>query len=617
MEQGGITRWLLIGAVAVLLIVVLPRWWGGGDAPQPLRYEPDRVLAPEAPAKTCDIWTPYVHAQLSTRGGTLVHYQLLTAKYRKKGQSLDVATTPDVPLRQQLRFDWRNSAAAPGEDRGTRKTLTGKYWQVDYDLLRYDLVAADSKSCTFRYRDAKVELTRVVRATGRPYELEATETIKNLAREPHLHALTVHTTAWRTTSEVSGHMFRQSPFVTDVECILEGGKAKRLTPSNFTAKDFEKQAEYFVSNERNLGDWYEVPGKPSFAAVTNAYFSHAIVPISAPSEPVCQLQVENLGTKGDPRAGAMYRARLAYAPLELAPGASQTYKVLSYIGPKERTVLAAAAGGNHDLSDLINLGFFSIIAKVLVSFLLYVHGIFGNWGVAIIVLTVTARTLLFPLTIPSLRSMIKMRELKPEVDALNEKYKDDAQAKGVAQMELWRKHKVNPFMGCLPQLVTIPVWFALYQTLQTAVELYNIPFLWFPDLSEPDKFFVLPFVIGATSFLQQKMMPMQGGDPAQQKMMLYMMPAMFTVFMLFLPSGLGVYMFTNSLLGIAQQQVVEWHVRRTVKPHGPDSGDSVASDPETMRRARIHGKRRGKRDGDGDGDDPASMKSGSDGAEAT
>ncbi|MBN2193574.1 MAG: membrane protein insertase YidC [Polyangiaceae bacterium] len=597
MEQGGIARWLLIGILAVLLLVVLPRWWSGGSEVQPLLFEPDRVENPENPGKPCDIWTPYVHAKLSTRGGTLVSYVLLTAKYVKKDEGLDLATTPNVPLRQQLRFDWRNPAAAPDQDRGTRRILEGKYWQTDYDLLLFELTEADGKSCTFRYRDAEVELTRVVRATERPYELEATETIKNLAREPRLHALSVHTTAWRTTKEVAGHMFRVSPYVTNVECALAGGTATRLTPSDFDAKDFEKQTDNFLSDATNLGDWYEVPGQVSFAGVSNAYFSHALVPLEAPSNPTCQLQIEMIGDKSDPRSGAMYRARLAYTPMELRPGESQSYAVLTYIGPKERRVLAAAADGKHDLSELINLGFFSVIAKVLVSFLLYVYGVVGDWGLAIIVLTVTARTLLFPLTIPSLRSMIKMRELKPEIDALNQKYKDDAQAKGVAQMELWRKHKVNPFIGCLPQLATIPVWFALYQTLQTAVELYNIPFLWFPDLSEPDPFFVLPFVIGATSFVQQKMMPMQGGDPTQQKMMLYMMPAMFTVFMLFLPAGLGVYMFTNSLLGIAQQQAVEWHVRRTVKPRTPGGTDASPTGSEAARHARIHGKRRARRDG--------------------
>ena len=182
--------------------------------------------------------------------------------------------------------------------------------------------------------------------------------------------------------------------------------------------------------------------------------------------------------------------------------------------------------------------------------------------------------------------MIQMRELKPEMDKLNERYKDDAQAKGLAQMELWKKHGVNPMKGCLPQLASMPVWFALYTTLQTAVELYNIPFLWFPDLSEPDPLYLLPFIIGATYFVQQKMMPMQGGDPAQQKMMLYFMPAMFTVFMLFLPAGLGVYMFTNSILGIAQQQLVERHAKHSLAERQARMGGSEIVDPPSRRSAK-------------------------------
>jgi YidC/Oxa1 family membrane protein insertase len=257
----------------------------------------------------------------------------------------------------------------------------------------------------------------------------------------------------------------------------------------------------------------------------------------------------------------LYKARLAYPKRTLAPGAKDEFEFVAYLGPKEREALSQTG---PQFQELIDLGFFSAIAKVLVSFLLKVHSIIPNWGLAIIVLTITARILLFPLTVPSIKNMIHMRELKPEIDALNEKYKDDPQAKGLAQMELWKKHGVNPMKGCLPQLASMPVWFALYTTLQTAVELYNIPFLWFPDLSMADPYYILPFIIGATYFVQQKLMPMQAGDPTQQKMMMYFMPGMFTVFMLFLPAGLGIYMFTNSLLGIAQQQIVERHVRHTL-----------------------------------------------------
>jgi YidC/Oxa1 family membrane protein insertase len=312
--------------------------------------------------------------------------------------------------------------------------------------------------------------------------------------------------------------------------------------------------------------------------------------------------------KDDANAGAMYRARLAYPPMTLGPGESADYQVLSYVGPKERDILASAGDGKHHLLELIDLGFFSIIAKVLVGFLLKVHSVIPNWGLAIIILTVTARLLLFPLSLPGIKNMIRMREIKPEMDAMNEKYKDDPSARGLAQMELWRKHKVNPFKGCLPQLASMPVWFALYTTLQTAVELYNIPFLWFPDLSQSDPLFVLPLIIGGTYFVQQRIMPQQGGDPMQQKMMMYLMPGMFTVFMLFLPAGLGIYMFTNSLLAITQQLAVEKFSKRAGPAGGGAIGVTVKSEgPSASKRteAKLEGRKGAKKDSKRD-DAPAS-----------
>jgi YidC/Oxa1 family membrane protein insertase len=229
-----------------------------------------------------------------------------------------------------------------------------------------------------------------------------------------------------------------------------------------------------------------------------------------------------------------------------------------------------------------------------------VHGVLGNWGLAIITLTVTARVLLFPLSLPGIKNMIRMREIKPEMDALNEKFKDDAQAKGLAQMELWRKHNVNPVKGCLPQLASMPVWFALYTTLQTAVELYNIPFLWFPDLSQSDPYFILPLIIGGTYFVQQRVMPQQGGDPVQQKMMMYLMPGMFTVFMLFLPSGLGVYMFTNSVLAITQQLSVERFAKRSAGGTGA-IGVTVKEGPSGSSKNQKKNSKRGSATADSGG----------------
>jgi YidC/Oxa1 family membrane protein insertase len=563
MERGNLGRLAFIGIGIFLAFFVLPKFLNGSTAVQPLKPEHLVIAAGSArPAEQrCDIWTKEFHAELSSKSATLTHFKLLPAKYRKHGQPIDLSTTPDLESRRQLRFDWQNPAA----------NLKPEEWLVPANLLDLRIVSATTSRCELAYENDRVEVRQAISATGRPYELLVEATVTNRGSAPRKHALTVESDTWRTDREQTAGWFGVSPLITHTECVGKDGTATRMRIEDFEADDFKN----FPRGALGGGEWFEPPGKPAFVAVSNAYFSQALVPLEGPTSAACQLQVEerwNLAKfrsrSDDPQGGAMFRARLAYAPHEVAPGKSETYRVLAYSGPKERSILEAAGGGGHRLIDLIDLGIFSAIAKILVDFLLWVHGLFPNWGIAIIVLTVTARTLLFPLTLPSVKQMIRMRELKPEMDALNEKFKDDAQAKGLAQMELWRKHNVNPLKGCLPQLASMPVWFALYTTLQTAVELYNIPFLWFPDLSEPDPLFILPFIIGFTNYIQQKMMPMQG-DPTQQKMMLYLMPGMFIVMMLFLPAGLGVYMFTNGLLGILQQQAVEAHAKRALKKDKP------------------------------------------------
>lgn len=565
MEKGGSLRFILLAIAGVFLFMAIQKWTGGGDGSrQPLGRESHLVPQNRAPDGTCELWSPTIHAELRTRGATITHLYLLTAKYQRNGKPLDLTTTPD-----------------PAGDHEFRQTLFTHYrgespedpqapWNVAFDSVDFTVDKADGKTCEFSYRDSNVELRKTVSVTEHPFELAVTNVVKNLASRPMRHAVSIEAVEWRTSHEVEGKMFRISPYVTYVECMPETGKAVRLRPQDFEPKEFKGEAFRPTELDPN-GDWYGPGRTPAFAAVSNAYFSHALVPVSGPAAAQCLLQVEQRWDSGryesaraDPNGGAMYRARLAYPSKTLEPGQSAEYRTLAYIGPKQREALAQAAGGGHRLSELIDLGFFSPVAKVLVAFLLKVHGVLPNWGVAIIVLTITARVLLFPLSFPGIQNMIRMRELKPEMDAINEKYKDDAQGRGLAQMELWRKYKVNPFKGCLPQLASMPVWFALYTTLQTAVELYNIPFLWFPDLSQSDPLFILPFIIGGTYFVQQRMMPMQGGDPVQQKMMMYFMPGMFTVFMLFLPAGLGVYMFTNSVLAITQQWLVERYARRTI-----------------------------------------------------
>ncbi|MEY2934569.1 MAG: hypothetical protein RL033_5318 [Pseudomonadota bacterium] len=574
MQGAGFLRILLLAVAGFFLYRYLFAGGSSTAVAQPLGVESRVAPAVRAPYHYCDIETDYFHARFNTRGAALKNFELRKPKYQKHGAPIELSTTPhpgvavgspsaedpNAPglheFRQQLFSQWRDANSGAPADVA---------WNLDFDTVDYQLTASDPRSCTFSYRDAKVELTKTVRATERPYELEVTNQLQNLDSAPRSHAFSIETVVWRRTEEVAAAMFRVSPYVTHVECVPEQGKNVRLLPTDFEPGDFTDTQTYQVLKPSG---WYQARLPASIAGVSNAYFTQGIAAISGQGSPSCQLLIENYfkdGHSADPQSGSFYRARLAYPLTTLAPGQSASYVSLSFVGPKERSILAEAGGGQKPFLELIDLGFFSVIAKVLVGFLMRVHAAVPNWGVAIIVLTVTARVLLFPLSLPSIRNMVRMRELKPEMDAMTEKFKDDPQGRGLAQMELWRKHKVNPLKGCLPQMASMPVWLALYTTLQTAVELYNTPFLWFPDLSASDPYFILPVVIGGTYFLQQKMMPMQGGDPAQQKMMMYFMPAMFTVFMLFLPSGLGVYMFTNSVLAITQQQLVERQVRRSAR----------------------------------------------------
>jgi YidC/Oxa1 family membrane protein insertase len=562
MDRSSISRVLLIAVVVGLFFIFgLPKFTGG-DGPrfQPLGREGTAAPAERAPEAVCALEGNRFKARLSTRGASLVSWQVEGQKYSVDGRAgsppLDLVTTPAIEGRRPLRVDlWSEGEAATAEVPR----------QVGYDLFDWKLEpGGDGKACVFTYEDDAAALRKTVRAGARPFEVEVDLAVENRGQKRAAHRAAFETSAWRTDKEVEGGFGRQSPFVTRVECS-RGGKLIRKDPSDFTPKEFAKP-------EFKHG-WLTPEGGPvDFAAVTNFYFSQALVPVSGPAgaQPTCELQVEErwdhrafAEKKEDPRAGSLYRSRLAWPRRELGPGERAEYKLVHFVGPKERDVLAAAGGGKG-LGDLIDLGTFAIIAKVLVSFLIFCHKLLGSWGLAIIALTVSVRVVLFPLMWKTIQSGLKMRMMKPEIDDINRRFADDPQQKQLATMELWKKHKVNPVAGCLPTLAQMPVWFALYTTLQTAAELYHTPFLWFRDLSAPDTVrvgtwevpFLLPLLLGATTFVQQKIMPQQM-DPVQQKMMSYMMPLVFTAMMLFLPSGLGVYMLTSSLLGIAQQLAVE------------------------------------------------------------
>ncbi len=224
-----------------------------------------------------------------------------------------------------------------------------------------------------------------------------------------------------------------------------------------------------------------------------------------------------------------------------------------YIGPKEFVILEKI---NPELTDVIEYGFFTFISKPMFVFLAFLHTYLGNWGWAIVVLTLVIRLILFPLTYKGMVSMNKMKALSPKMKELQAKYKDDKQKLNAHMMELYKKHGANPMGGCLPMLLQIPVFFAIYRVLQNAVELKGAPWiLWIHDLAVMDPYFILPVLMGASMFIQQRLSPNNFTDPTQEKIMKFL-PLIFTFFFVTFPAGLTLYWFVSNLFSIAQQYYV-------------------------------------------------------------
>lgn len=241
----------------------------------------------------------------------------------------------------------------------------------------------------------------------------------------------------------------------------------------------------------------------------------------------------------------------------VAPATKQTLSSQVYIGPKRHDIISAVAPG---LELSVDFGALWFIAKPLFMTLRYIHDQTGNWGFAIILVTLLLKVMFFPLSAAGYRSMANMRRVQPRMLALRERFADDRAQLNQAMMKLYKDEKINPLGGCLPIVIQIPVFIALYWVLLESVEMRQAPFiLWVHDLSEKDPFFVLPLLMGISMWAQQKLNPAPI-DPMQAKVMQFM-PIMFTVFFAFFPSGLVLYWFVNNMLSIAQQ----WQITRAIE----------------------------------------------------
>ena len=293
--------------------------------------------------------------------------------------------------------------------------------------------------------------------------------------------------------------------------------------------------------------------KGGWAAMLRLYFVTAWIP------PADQSDHYVTQTINPDSAHPRYLIRAVGPSLSVAPGQSLTSQARLYLGPNVQGQMSEIAPG---LDLTIDYGMFKIIAVPMHWILSQFHAVAKNWGMAIILLVLLIKGLTWKLTAMQYRSSARMRKLTPRLKALKERFGDDKQKMQQATMELYKKEKVNPMGGCLPVLITMPVFYGLYFVLEYSLELRHAAFLWIPDLSHPDPFYILPLIYAAVMLGTQWLNPVAAGmDPTQAKMM-KVMPLLFTVLFAFFPAGLCLYYAVNGLVGLGQQWWVTHHIDR-------------------------------------------------------
>ncbi len=311
---------------------------------------------------------------------------------------------------------------------------------------------------------------------------------------------------------------------------------------------------------KNIEDQNTYPGNVKWVALQDRYFMMSVIP-----EEVGEASMR-LYLKGDDLIEAQY----ALPDSAIGPGTQHTYKYSLFFGPKSMEILGTVG---HSLNKALDFGMFDILAKPCVWLMNKLYSVIPNYGIAIIVLTIMIKGVLWPLGSKSYKSMSEMKKIQPLMKEIREKHKNDKKKMNEEVMSLYRTYKINPLGGCLPMVVQLPVFFALYRMLYQAIELRHAPFfLWIDDLSAPDRLFrfdissipfmeppygipVLTIIMGATMLLQQKMSPPMG-DPTQAKMMMFM-PLIFTVIFINFSAGLVLYWLVNNVLSISQQYYIQ------------------------------------------------------------
>ena len=513
-----------------------------GDGGVPGAPTTDAAAVPvEAPAagaghgQLVTVTTDVLRLTLDTRGGSLVRSELLgypeTPRTKKNPDPPSIRLLDDSGTHFFAAQDGLISAGSPAPDhRALFQAAQSRYaLAAGQNALNVDLSWTDPSG---------LKVTKRYTLHRGSYVVELDQTIDNGSAKPWTG------NAYRQLQRVVPPAPEHSNFLakfSDQSRYSFFGAAWYSPDKKFNKLAFDKFAKEPL-NQPVTGGWL---------AMEQHYFVTAWLP------PANEADTFSTATVDDPD-GARYLVRDMGPSITVAPGQNAHTQSRLYIGPKLRDQLATLAPG-FELA--LDYGIFSIVASPLHWILAQLHKLVGNWGFAIILLVLLINVAIYKLSEAQYVSAARMRKLKPRMDALKERYGDDRQKMQQAMMELYKKEKINPVAGCLPILVTIPIFFALYTVLRESVELRQAPFVgWIHDLSAADPFFVLPVVYMAVMLVQQWMMPTQPGmDPTQAKMM-KVMPLMFGVMFAFFPAGLVLYYIVNSLCRIAQQ----WWVTRRI-----------------------------------------------------
>lgn len=460
-------------------------------------------------------------AEFSRCGGTLKSWQLAGEKYElSDGGQMDLLPTGENPEQRSfaVRFedvDWDPFAYWKAE----RKSGTEIQFKWDYEVE-----GADGK------RRTAFELTKIYRLYPDDFLVELSVQIANKAAKDERQSLVVSLFGYQ-----------------DPSADTEGG---------WTSVDTAWRSSCYISDEESRSSVGSLQDGPRIREARNLKwggFAHSyfLVALSPRNETGALYDCNSHGIPTDGRPGVM-RTDIGFPATPIQLGSWTETRMVAYLGPKYLDKLESISeivGYNTGFGEAIDLGWFSFLARPMLWLLQWFYSFLGNWGLAIICLTFLVKLLTLYWTTKSMRSMKKMAKLTPKVKELQEKYKDDKPRLQQETMNLYRSHNVNPVAGCLPILLQMPIWIALYRMLMYAAELYHAPLIegWIDDLTATDPYYILPVALLIVMFVQAKLTP-AASDSMQQKMMQYGMPIMFGVFSFFFPAGLTLYIFTNTCL---------------------------------------------------------------------